>query len=654
MKFIILGLALLCSPALYAQKKADDVPVFGKVEKTELLLKSCDFDKNAEALVLFDVDQVFCEIYAAAVVTRSDRHIRIKILNDKGLDQANIKLPYATKENSESIGNIQAQTYNLDAAGNIVVTKLDKKSIYSKVINKRISEKIFSFPEARAGSVIEYSYSVDASLDAGIKDWYFQGSLPVKYSRYTIDFPQDIEVSCHTHCFLPLEKKEDDNRVRDVKTYSMRNVPALRDEPYLSCQDDYLQRLSPDIIAITVGSKRYPMTQSWPKIMESLMEDDDFGQQLSKTIPRTLDLEQQLKTMTDPYRKMVTIYYYVRKNMTYNGYDNIWAMNGVKSAWKDKKGTSGEINLILVNLLKDAGLDGHPVLVRTSDHGRINMWTPGYWQFNKVMAYVTIDKRVYVLDATDKYASPNLIPFEVNTTEGLVIEKWESRKWGWKTLWNESQKFDDVVVIDGTIDEKGKMTGSAFVRSYDYSRAERIPELKKGNDKFVEKYFASANSGIKVDSFETENGDADTLPLVQKFLFDQTLNASGGYNYFSVNLFAGLEKNPFIADTRFSDIYFGAKKHYAILGNFTIPDGYSFEDLPKSVKMLMPDTSVVFTRYLKAKGTNLTASLELEFKKPLFGVDKYDYFREFYQKLFEFLNEQIIFKKNGAAAAAKN
>jgi hypothetical protein len=361
-----------------------------------------------------------------------------------------------------------------------------------------------------------------------------------------------------------------------------------------------------------------------------------------------------LKKITDPYRKMVTIYYYVRKNMEYNGYDNIWAMNGVKSAWKDKKGTSGEINLILINLLKDAGLDARAVLVRTSDNGRINMWSPGYWQFDKVMAYVTIDKKVYVLDATQKYASPNLIPFEVNTTEGLVIEKWESRKWGWATLWNEGQKFNDIVVVDGAIDEKGKMAGSAFIRSYDYSRAERIPELKKGKDKFVEKYFASVNSGMKVDSFDTENEEVDTLPLVQKFLFGQTLNASGGYNYFSINLFAGLEKNPFIADTRFSDIYFGAERHYAILGNFTIPDGYSFEDLPKSMKMLFPDTSVVFTRQLTANGTNLSTSLELDFKKPVFGVDQYDYFREFYQKLFEFLNEQIIFKKNNAATTQKN
>ncbi len=62
---------------------------------------------------------------------------------------------------------------------------------------------------------------------------------------------------------------------------------------------------------------------------------------------------------------MATIHNYVRKNMEWNNYGGIWALNGVKSAWKDKKGTSGEINLILVNLLKDAGLKASPLLVST-------------------------------------------------------------------------------------------------------------------------------------------------------------------------------------------------------------------------------------------------------------------------------------------------
>jgi hypothetical protein len=201
--------------------------------------------------------------------------------------------------------------------------------------------------------------------------------------------------------------------------------------------------------------------------------------------------------------------------------------------------------------------------------------------------------------------------------------------------------------------EQGTMSGSAFLRSYDYSRGERLPELKKGKDKFIEKYLTPANSGIRIDSFVTENEEVDTLPLLQEFLFHKSLSSSGGYKYFSTNLFANLDKNPFTADTRFSDIFFGAAREYTIIGNFSIPSGYSFEELPKDLTMRLPDTSVVFTRILEAKDTQLNLSMTLEFRKPIFLVGEYDDFREFYKKLFDLLNEQVIIRKDPETSGKK-
>ena len=104
------------------------------------------------------------------------------------------------------------------------------------------------------------------------------------------------------------------------------------------------------------GMPRRNLLRSWPGIIKQLMEDEDFGVQLRRNIPRTSDLDAMLAPVKDPYQKMVIIHDYVRKNMQWNDTYSIWALDGVKTAWKDKKGTVGEINLILVNLLKDAYL----------------------------------------------------------------------------------------------------------------------------------------------------------------------------------------------------------------------------------------------------------------------------------------------------------
>ena len=628
----------------FSQTK-DNVPDFGQIDKAELQMTECDFDKNAEAVVLFDVEEVVGKEYPYSVYCETERHIRIKILKNKGLDRANIKIIYLTGQLGDRVNIVDAQTYNLDGTGKIVVTKLDKKTIVDKEVNKKLAEKVFTFPEVRMGSVIEYTYKISGSLSSGLRTWYFQNSIPVRFSSFTVNFPLNFELDCLPHCTLPVDQHSSYVGSNSIKIFTMTNVPALRDEPYMTCEDDYTQRVVPDLTAYSDNGHRTNLTESWEFIVGRLMRDEDFGQQLTKNIPRTNDLEDSLKLITDSIRRMNIIYYYVRDNMHWNGRSNIWALDGVKSAWKSKKGTSGEINLILVNLLKNAGLNAYPVLVSSRNNGRINFSTPGWRQFNEVMALVIIKGRDYVLDATDKYSSPKLIPWEVNYSDGLVIENFDSYKWGWETLWDENDMFKDLILIQGNIDDHGIMTGEATINSYDYSRVERMENLKEGKEKFVEKYFSSRNATVHVDSTLIRNETFDTLPLIQKVWFNEKLSSSGNYKYFTTNLFTGLEKNPFTADRRFSDIFFGANQNYTIAESFFIPDGYAFDELPKNIKMIMPDTSIVFTRLISAQDDLLNMRITLEFRKPVFAASEYEPFREFYKKLFGMLNEQIVIKK---------
>lgn len=639
-KFLTLA-AVLVSATLFAQQEKD-VPAFGKVEKAELELKECDFDKNAEAMVLFDVGELYFDISGGNPTMELVRHIRIKILKDKGLDKADIHIPYQSYRNSEAVKNLSAQTYNLDAAGNIVATKVEKKLIYEKKLNKRFSEEVFSFPEVKAGSVIEYKYIL---VGAGLSNWYFQRSIPVKYSRYRIDFPEEVEIYSRPLVMLPYESKQEKKRNRDIKTFSMKNVPALRDEPYITCEDDYLQQIESRPVAVKTPMQRISLLRTWPGIIKNLMEDEDFGLQLKKDIPRTTDLDEALKNITDPYRKMAIIHKYVKKNMEWNGYTNIWAQDGVKSAWKDKKGTSGEINLILVNLLKDAGLAAHPILVSTHDNGTLQTIVADASQFNKVLAHVKIGDKEYILDGTDKYTPTHLIPQEVMHTQGLVIEKLATFEWGWRDMWDKTPLFKSITMITAAISNDGILKGEAQVYSYNYSRVDRMPTLKTGKDKFMEAYFTSAHPNIKIDSLTITNEDNDSLSLNQLLQFSQPVSASGDYTYFSVNLFTGLEKNPFVADSRFSDVFFGANQNYQLFANISIPDGYGFEALPKNVRMIMPDTSVSISRFVAVEGNRLTARYVLEFKKPFFTTEEYPDFKEFYKKLFDLLNEQFVIKK---------
>jgi len=110
--------------------------LYGQIDTTDLKLTSCDFEKGANAMVLFDKTEVNTEF----LLTTVTRHIRIKILNDKGLNAANIAIEYYSKGNLQRIGNIEAQTINLDQK-QIKFTQLDPSLIYKQAENKYIRKK---------------------------------------------------------------------------------------------------------------------------------------------------------------------------------------------------------------------------------------------------------------------------------------------------------------------------------------------------------------------------------------------------------------------------------------------------------------------------------------------------------------------------------
>lgn len=622
------------------------LPGFGEVNKAELKMTECAFDKGAAAMVIFDeAESVFRLNLSSPTIPfleQTDHRIRIKIFNERGFENANIKIRYPTSDKTVSIIRLNAQTYNLDESGNIVITKVDKASIFDKAINSRYSEKIFAFPNVKVGSVIEYSYRLD---NASRGEWYFQKSIPVQFSRFIIDFPPELVMSVIPYCTLPLsQKRNDNNGAGNYSWYAMSNIPALPDEPFMSCREDYLQRLESNLVALDFpGIPRRSLVRSWPGIIKEIIEDEDFGKQMNKNLPRTTELEAMIRSVDDGYKRMCIIHKYVRNNMEWNKYDNIWALAGVKSAWKDKKGTSGEINLILINLLKDAGLKVSPLLVSTRENGIVNTGLAGYGQFNKVLAYVQIKDKVYVLDATEKNTPSHLIPFDVMASEGLVIEKIDTYEWGWTDLWDDVHKKKNEVVINAEIDESGTMKGEATVKSFDYEKIKQLQLLKEGEDKFKENLKGKLD--IKIDSLVFEDADNDTLPLSQTIKFTTSTSASGNYRYFSTNYFSGLNKNPFIAEERKTHVFFGVNQQFNITGNIFLPDGYTIEELPKNIKLITPDTSIVFKRQSTYSDGFLFVNISLELKKPYFSPNEYPELREFYKKLTELLDEKFVYQK---------
>ncbi len=640
MKIVLLALSLLTVLPALAQK---DVPSYGKIDKSDLTMDSVDFDPGAEACVLIKTGDIAFN-FGGELTLQTQYRYRIKILKDNGVHNADVKVRYYSKDRMEDITSVSGETYNLDATGNIVKTKLDHSNVYTKQVSKNYAELSFSLPDVKKGSVIEYKYTKISKYYTYIDDWDFQSDIPTRFCQLYLTIPQYFDFTYQVQRVLPLET---DHPQDGVTVLTMKNIPGLKDEPFMASAGDYLQRVAFQLSAIRVpGEPEKTFRTTWTKLNDELLESDEFGAQLHKNIPHTDSLDVALSLLKDSTAKMGVIYDYVRRHMDWNGYVGIYS-ESVKSAWDKKLGSIQDINLILVNLLRDAHLDASPILVSTRNNGHVNTVYPLLDQFNEVLAFVTIGHKGYVLNAADKYNPYRLIPYDVQYTQGFVVDKNTPR---WIKLVDNQDQFRTMVILNGDMDANGVLSGTATIHNYDYAKNQRCESLKKGIDGFKSTYFNKAYSSLKIDSLSIEGQDNDSVPLSQTLQFTNKLNSSGQYLFFSPNMFLGLESNPFVQDKRFTDIDFGYKQSYMIAGGISLPEGYTVESVPKNLHMIMQDTSIELIRLMQVDDGRISYRINLDFKRPIYFTEEYPDFKEFYKKLYATLSEQIVLKKSAANA----
>jgi hypothetical protein len=636
------------------------IPSFGKIDKADLQMTDCDFDKGAEAIVLIDWGSTYYDRGTSGISlfkTVFERRRRIKILNEKGIVQANVRIPYYGHNNDEKILKISAYTYNIDAAGNIQSTEVKKSSIYSKRITNYFSELIIAFPEVKAGSVIEYKYTMEREIMGDLRDWYFQGRLPVRYSEYQLKVPQIFRFSVQPSVIDPIEDKQEvvtelisaDNGVVETKSlksvYIMRKLPGIKNEPYMSTPKDYMQRLEFQLSQIDYGNGNIrDLRTSWNNIVDELKKHSDFGMQLEKNI-NNIPIAAQAKQIGDAEGRMKFIYNNLKNALTWNNNESIYTDIGIIKAWETKTGNTADINLLLVKILNEAGITAVPVLFSTRENGLVNSNFPFIDQFNIVMAAATINDKTFVLDATDKFNSYKMVPHKVTNSEGFMID---GENGHWKNFFSGRYKYKMMVAVRGEIDAEGIIKGDVTVNSNDYARTERCAEWKKDAAEFKNSYFNTTACNCKIEEFAVNNAEADSLPLEQKLKYTAPLSSSGNYRYFTIATFSGFDKNPFISDERTADIDFGYNQEYVIYGNYNIPEGYIYEGLPENISMIMPDTSIVFSRMVQAEENLLNVRISIEFKKPYYSAADYPELAAFYKKMFARLNEQVVIKKKGA------
>jgi hypothetical protein len=67
--------------------------------------------------------------------------------------------------------------------------------------------------------------------------------------------------------------------------------------------------------------------------------------------------------------------------------------------------------------------------------------------------------------------------------------------------------------------------------------------------------------------------------------------------------------------------------------------------LPKNIRMVTPDTAFTLIRRVEMQDNQLLTQIKFEIRNSYYSVEDYAMLKEFFKKMYDILDEQVVLKK---------
>lgn len=657
-KRLISLMGIVClSLSSYAQKKEFK---FGKIALEEFNTKPFGQDSAAAAVKLFDVGECYFQYNdRTGFEYIFERHVRYKIINKNAYDLADFQIPLyksSTGNVREDLIRMEAATYNLEAE-KIVTTKLGKESKFTEEFNKNYQIKKYTLGNVKEGAIIEYKYAIRSPFTFQLKGWSFQGNVPTLYTEYNVKIPEYLiyKPSFNGYYKIKQTKREtiNANYVAGLTSnaiytqYVLENVPAMKSEPFITTMDDYITSIDFELMATNYPGDIYRnFTGTWPKIIGGLVEDENFGLFVKKnSVAKTL-LPTIIKGETDTLKIANLIYNYVKSNVKWNENYSLYSSETNPKTILDKKtGSTADINLLMLMLLKEAKIDANPVLISTRSNG-MHPGNPIISKFNSVILNANIGNKDIILDATDNDHFIGMTAYESLSHQGFYVDL-KNKVGVWTTI-EPTHRNEKIYNYNLTLDTENKLKGS-MVQYYKGYGALSLRNRYRSNASETEfvKSLKKDKQGLEIDKYKINNlNDFDNLLSEELTVtIEDNVEEAGNLVYLNPLLYERTKENHFKHETRTFPVDFGYAMRETIRSTINFPAEYEIEKLPKGSAFKLPDNKGTFSiQFLTQDKVVLVTSI-IEINKSVFSPEEYFDIKELFKIIVEKQAEQIVFKK---------
>ncbi len=584
-----------------------------------------------------------------------ERRTKIKINTKAGFQYGEVEVPlyHRNGQSYEKVKKIKAFTWNIEN-GKLVKTELNKKDVFEEKATEKWRLTKFALPNVKEGSIIEFQYTVVSPYYFNLVDWKFQRKIPTLYSEYTARMIPFLEYVCLTNLYQKLailDNHIDKKRMPrsfggvsyydNVYTYGMENIPAFKDESFITSVDDYISKLDFQLSKIIYpNGVKETVISTWDELEKELLDKESFGGFIKKSKKSTQKIVTDAaildKSEMERFNFAVD---YVKQNFRSNKKVGLRSLP-LKTFLEQKKGNICTVNLYLTTLLQAAELEAYPLILSTRNHGKIFEDYPIIDFFNYTAVVVRVNGKWLLTDGTNPLAANMMIPAQCFNGKGLILAPKLEDRWillSQNLLSMENYKFNinlseqkDSLIADMTLSTAGYDALSLKDEFEDDTKAIRqywekernlnllSPVTTQNYSDRMKKYKLSFNASMPVDRL-------DDQILIKPFLTTM----------FTVNPLKQKERNYPVNLTYSYLRYFQAQ--------INIPDGYEIANLPEDLKV---DDDLMKIQYqILAKDKRIMVIGQYQFKKTMYLPKEYKQLQQHFADLVAYFNQKVGLKK---------
>ncbi len=653
-------MAIFFSPHFLSAQAYDD-PKFGKITDEERTMMTYPADTSADAVVLFDrmaVDFVWDDEKGPKLHENYIR--RVKLLKSSSFDRGDLTIGY--NRGSEKISGLKAAIH-LPSGETL---KIKKGDIVHEKVNDDYGEYKIAFPQVTEGAVLEYAYDKYNDYITSLPRYYFQEGIPVKWAEYRASIPAYYHyISLGTNSGLdiatttknqvawgPVFRAGGNNQVEHTRVrYAIRDQKAYETQPYTNNFRDYISQVRLQLQAVVYPNQPVNnVFNNWSETAKELGDNAGFGKiygnggNYNKVWKEAGPLISAGATDTE---KVQAAYEYVADNIEWNRQFRLTAENTPDKLLDVKTGSVAEMNLMLVALLREAGIEAHPMLVSLRNSGAPIEFYPIISQFSTTLVYAEVDGKPMILDVNEADRPAGLPRVSALNHRGWVADV-DNPRWVDIEVPSSSKLLMSEVVIDAEgmaeVTMKGRMENY-----YAFYGRDQIKDMETNVDAPFADDILELFPDAQVLDFGSDMKDADE---VGKLNIELTMQVPVGeviddYLYVRPNLIPVLEKELADVKERLYPVDFPYPWVERFITTIKIPEGYAVEELPESTVVRTPDNqaSVMLAAEDKGDGT-ISVNFSINMAKTFYEAKDYEQLRQIFENIIAMQEATIVLKRS--------